>query len=521
MKKIISAIVAFASAAACAIGASAADALAAAVQSESGQLEGLDEISLGDVGLMDIDIDIPNVLSNHSDSSYNYGDYLDKNNRAIYDALQSWIEPTLDGITVTLPERVSVVLSAIPGTSDFTEEDQDKFNEAIVNSCNPGIVTTLFDTPEIFWVSPKDILFGVDGASYTYNPFKRNYTIYFTKIKLLPALSESLADLNEALEYKALYEEAAETFVTRGSTRYETLRNLHDNIVKFTYYDVDARFLDNMLGAFVEPGVVCEGYSEAFKYFCDRLNIPCVCVYGNIDEEQNAAHMWNYVQMDDGEWYGVDLTWDDRDGKNNIQFTRNYFLKGSKTFNTNHFAESDYVGTTLVYPTLAVNNYDASNAVPEPTTVEETTAEPTTIVEETTAEPTTTVEETTAEPTTTVVETTAEPTTTFEETTPELTTTAEETTTAPEPETAPEETTTPEPITEPETETTPEKTTSEPIYLRGDFNRDGAVNVADLVLCARAVVGASDVPCDYNEDGVTNSIDMIFMRKILFTDFLI
>ncbi|MCR5774126.1 MAG: hypothetical protein K6G42_03480, partial [Lachnospiraceae bacterium] len=49
---------------------------------------------------------------------------------------------------------------------------------------------------------------------------------------------------------------------------------------------------------------VCEAYARAFKVVCDRLDIPCILVLGE-------SHMWNYVQTDDGNWYAVDVTWDD------------------------------------------------------------------------------------------------------------------------------------------------------------------------------------------------------------------
>lgn len=53
---------------------------------------------------------------------------------------------------------------------------------------------------------------------------------------------------------------------------------------------------------------VCEGYARALKVLCDRANIPCVLSSGLGDGED---HMWNLVKMDDGKWYGVDVTWND------------------------------------------------------------------------------------------------------------------------------------------------------------------------------------------------------------------
>ena len=62
---------------------------------------------------------------------------------------------------------------------------------------------------------------------------------------------------------------------------------------------------------------------------CDKIGIPCVCVFGNYDETNKTAHMWNYVLMEDDCWYAVDLTWDDCDGEDGIDVKYEYFLKGS------------------------------------------------------------------------------------------------------------------------------------------------------------------------------------------------
>ena len=74
-----------------------------------------------------------------------------------------------------------------------------------------------------------------------------------------------------------------------------------------------------MAGDAYEP--VCDGYAKAFKMVCDLLEIPCVLVV-------SSTHMWNNVLMDDGDWYNVDVTWDD---SNDQQISYQYFLVGSQT----------------------------------------------------------------------------------------------------------------------------------------------------------------------------------------------
>ena len=79
--------------------------------------------------------------------------------------------------------------------------------------------------------------------------------------------------------------------------------------------------------------VVCEGYSKAFKYLCDhtKFNRPvhCYLVTGYASSSQKkddqCAHMWNVVQMDDGKNYMVDLTSSDY-GEGSFDFI---FLSGA------------------------------------------------------------------------------------------------------------------------------------------------------------------------------------------------
>ena len=65
---------------------------------------------------------------------------------------------------------------------------------------------------------------------------------------------------------------------------------------------------------------VCDGYAKAFQMVCQELDIPCVLA-------SSQTHMWNNVKMDDGEWYNLDLTWDD----SGEEVSYSYFLVGSQT----------------------------------------------------------------------------------------------------------------------------------------------------------------------------------------------
>ncbi len=65
---------------------------------------------------------------------------------------------------------------------------------------------------------------------------------------------------------------------------------------------------DTPYGFLLEGKGICRGYATTFQLFMDLLGIPCLTVDGS--GHGGEAHAWNLVQLD-GEWYAVDVTWDD------------------------------------------------------------------------------------------------------------------------------------------------------------------------------------------------------------------
>ncbi len=114
----------------------------------------------------------------------------------------------------------------------------------------------------------------------------------------------------------------------QGTTRYDqvkglnlwlTQHNVYNSIVADADPDSDNagasktawECISALRGRSGAIGPVCQGYTKAFHVLCDELGIPCVDTFGNIRNDPDAYHTWNYVQMDDGIWYGVDVTWND------------------------------------------------------------------------------------------------------------------------------------------------------------------------------------------------------------------
>ena len=309
------------------------------------------EVTLGDADFGSLTLPAsPKAESNYKSGSFNYA--------AVYNEFVKLTVPDLTPINVKLPETVTLKVSALPNSARFTEEDQENFQLAVFGACKPGIDAALFDCPEIYWIEPSGINIGLgEDTGVTSSFWTGGYTLKIRSLEITPAYLEGFSSLEEAKSYGALLEEGLDKVSIEGSNRYEQLKSIHDYIAKFTNYDLKARFSSSALGAVVEPGVVCEGYAEAFKLMCDRLDIPCVCVFGNLIEEDNTGHMWNYVKMEDGIWYAMDVTWDDLDGKYGREVKYDYFLRGSKSFSEKHTPESDYKITHFEYPELSETDY--------------------------------------------------------------------------------------------------------------------------------------------------------------------
>lgn len=113
------------------------------------------------------------------------------------------------------------------------------------------------------------------------------------------SLSEQDAAILEACK------QVLDQTITNDMSPAEQELAIHDWMIDHTAYD-ESQALPNRnhpYGLLIEGQVVCMGYANTFQLFMDLLDIPCVTV-------TSTTHAWNLVQLD-GEWYGVDVTWDD------------------------------------------------------------------------------------------------------------------------------------------------------------------------------------------------------------------
>ena len=154
-----------------------------------------------------------------------------------------------------------------------------------------------------------------------------------------PKYTMTGAELTDA---RLAFEQAVQNFLGRltpDMSEYEIEKAIHDMIATQVVYTTGATNAHNAYGALVKGKAVCEGYAESLQYLLQRAGIQSVEVfgYGITDPETGAGenHAWNIVRID-GEYYLVDLTWDDQ-GKNNY-LSYAYFNQTSAIFNADHIA---------------------------------------------------------------------------------------------------------------------------------------------------------------------------------------
>ena len=144
-------------------------------------------------------------------------------------------------------------------------------------------------------------------------------SVGYTSTDLLLYVDELYTDGSVREEYNQLILLKVREYlnITMDETSpYQITLAYHDTIIKaIDYaYEADGRtpeddaWAHNILGVFEKGKGVCESYARTFQLLLNLKGVENVFVTGT---GNNEDHAWNMAQMDDGEWYWFDLTWDD------------------------------------------------------------------------------------------------------------------------------------------------------------------------------------------------------------------
>lgn len=125
-----------------------------------------------------------------------------------------------------------------------------------------------------------------------------------------------------------------------NSTQFETELFIHDYIINHCTYDFEVKETSSTVFSCLADGLsACEGYSKATKLLCEKAGLECYTVSGdavNFDGK-TEGHMWNIIKID-GEYYHLDVTWDDPITQNEGQTLSHVYMNLSEDeISADHF----------------------------------------------------------------------------------------------------------------------------------------------------------------------------------------
>ena len=306
------------------------------------------------------------AVAGYTDS---YGAQLSGNAKLLYDAM---VQACLG---VCEPQDTKVMLSpAITCQLDnYSKDGWDKDSDAgyqeglsqVRYEVQSAYGAFMYDYPQVFWMS--SLSYGMSGtisgsSTAGYSETFSSVTLHLPSSQLYQGAAAETPALNSAVQ--ASFAEIRADLGANASCK-DTVKAIHDYLCKKIVYQENV-YAHSAVGVFLKGGNgVCECYAKSFAILCRKFDIPVALIVGDAGD----AHMWNYVQVDGGNWYLVDVTWDDQ--TSGIRYE--YFLAGGQTvgFKAKPICEERTVYTSFsesavsrnfVVPVLSDLSYEKATA---------------------------------------------------------------------------------------------------------------------------------------------------------------
>ena len=205
------------------------------------------------------------------------------------------------------------------------------------------VLTTLFaDHPEFFWFNgyveaQAEYMQGSDLGNIT---FTLGVYDYWKDSDISSAAKEFEAKVDSIVN---------EVSLLRFDDDYGRVKYIHDMLIENVRYDyesyyessvIDAKtdaFINSAYGPLMVGDALCGGYAQAFSLLMHKLGIECVFVTGVAD---GGSHAWNLIKLG-GEYYHIDLTWDDPDG-DPCDVLYSYFCVTNEDIYKTHTVDPEY-----------------------------------------------------------------------------------------------------------------------------------------------------------------------------------
>ena len=347
-----------------------------------------------------------------------YGAQLDGNAKALYNLLvQNYVvdySQYLDSVDFPFEFPDTITFEAVVEDGSFQRkgESYEQATDDVKTAIQAASDAFSYDYPQAFWFRGSNYGYRVscvrDGSSSTgYRGTFKNFTFKPANREISENAHTRMGDFMGGVQ-SAVAELKEQTV---GMDMEQKIKRIHDYICqRVTYRNDNTLWVHSAASLFLDadPAFVCEGYAKSMKIFCYYMGINCACVSGTARGTSSGtpgAHMWNYVQMDDGNWYLVDATWDDVGTPPSSRYLLvgratkgQYITIGEERVEYTSFSttSAETAGPVFILPVLAEESYADNKGKNEPAVTVVPTVTPTAAVS---AEPTPTVS---AEPTPTV-----------------------------------------------------------------------------------------------------------------------
>ena len=331
-----------------------------------------------------------------------YGAQLDGNAKALYDLLvQNYVvdySQYLDSVDFPFEFPDTITFEAVVEDGSFQRKGESyvQATNDVKTAIQAASDAFSYDYPQAFWFRGSNYGYRVscvrDGSSSTgYRGTFKNFTFKPANREIsenshtrmgdfMGGVQSAVAELNEQ---------------TLGMDMEQKIKRIHDYICqRVTYKNDNTLWVHSAASLFLDadPAFVCEGYAKSMKIFCYYMGINCACVSGTARGTSSGtpgAHMWNYVQMDDGNWYLVDATWDDVGTPPSSRYLLvgrstkgQYITIGEERVEYTSFSttSAETVGPVFILPVLAEESYADNKGKNEPAVTVVPTVTPTAAV---------------------------------------------------------------------------------------------------------------------------------------------
>ena len=331
-----------------------------------------------------------------------YGAQLEGNAKALYDLLvQNYVvdySQYLDSVDFPFEFPDTITFEAVVEDGSFQRKGESyvQATNDVKTAIQAASDAFSYDYPQAFWFRGSNYGYRVscvrDGSSSTgYRGTFKNFTFKPANREISENAHTRMGDFMDGVQ-SAVAELNEQTV---GMDMEQKIKRIHDYICqRVTYRNDNTLWVHSAASLFLDadPAFVCEGYAKSMKIFCYYMGINCACISGTARGTSSGtpgAHMWNYVQMDDGNWYLVDATWDDVGTPPSSRYLLvgrstkgQYITIGEERVEYTSFSttSAETVGPVFILPVLAEESYADNKGKNEPTVTSAPTVTPTAAV---------------------------------------------------------------------------------------------------------------------------------------------